>query len=308
MNRKKVLIFGGNGLVGSSSSRVFSEADNYEVFSSTRKDTDLFNFENTKKTISDFNPDIIINCAAKVGGIIANNNLRTEFILENLKININIFEACITNPNITIINLGSSCIYPLNAPNPIKESSFMEGKLEETNSPYAMAKLSAIEMGRSLNKQYGHKVINLMPTNLYGPNDNFDESSSHVIPGLIKRMYDAKLSSDNVFNVWGDGTPLREFLYVDDLSNAIKFVVENEINEDLLNIGFGEEISIKELALKIKKIVNFDGDIQFDTTKPNGNPRKLLDTTLIRNYGWQPEYSLDKGLKLSFNWFTENLS
>ena len=308
MNRKKVLIFGGNGLVGSSSSRVFSEANNYEVFSSTRKDTDLFNFENTKKTISDFNPDIIINCAAKVGGIIANNNLRTEFILENLKININIFEACITNPNITIINLGSSCIYPLNAPNPIKESSFMEGKLEETNSPYAMAKLSAIEMGRSLNKQYGHKVINLMPTNLYGPNDNFDESSSHVIPGLIRRMYDAKLSSNNVFNVWGDGTPLREFLYVDDLSNAIKFVVENEINEDLLNIGFGEEISIKELALKIKKIVNFAGDIQFDTTKPNGNPRKLLDTTLIRNYGWQPEYSLDKGLKLSFNWFTENLS
>ena len=308
MNRKKVLIFGGNGLVGSSSSRVFSESDNYEVFSSTRKDTDLFNFEATQKTINDFNPDVIINCAAKVGGILANNNLRTEFILENLKININIFEACINNPNISIINLGSSCIYPLNAPNPIKESSFMEGKLEETNSPYAMAKLSAIEMGRSLNKQYGHKVINLMPTNLYGPNDNFDESSSHVIPGLIRRMYNAKLESDNVFNVWGDGTPLREFLYVDDLSNAIKFVVENDINEDLLNIGFGEEISIKELALKIKKVVNFAGDIEFDTTKPNGNPRKLLDTTLIRNYGWLPEFSLDKGLKLSFNWFKQNLS
>ena len=308
MNRKKVLIFGGNGLVGSSSSRVFSEDDNYEVFSSTRKDTDLFNFEATQKTINDFNPDVIINCAAKVGGILANNNLRTEFILENLKININIFEACINNPNISIINLGSSCIYPLNAPNPIKESSFMEGKLEETNSPYAMAKLSAIEMGRSLNKQYGHKVINLMPTNLYGPNDNFDESSSHVIPGLIRRMYNAKLESDNVFNVWGDGTPLREFLYVDDLAKAIKFVIENDINEDLLNIGFGEEISIKELALKIKKIVNFTGDIEFDTTKPNGNPRKLLDTTLIRNYGWQPEFSLDKGLELSFNWFTQNLS
>ena len=184
----------------------------------------------------------------------------------------------------------------------------MEGKLEETNSPYAMAKLSAIEMGRSLNKQYGHKVINLMPTNLYGPNDNFDESSSHVIPGLIRRMYNAKLESDNVFNVWGDGTPLREFLYVDDLSNAIKFVIENDINEDLLNIGFGEEISIKELALKIKKIVNFAGDIEFDTTKPNGNPRKLLDTTLIRNYGWLPEFSLDKGIKLSFNWFKRILS
>ena len=308
MNRKKVLIFGGNGLVGSSSSRVFSESGNYEVFSSTRKDTDLFNFKDTQKTINAFNPDIIINCAAKVGGILANNNLRTEFILENLKININIFEACINNPNITIINLGSSCIYPLNAPNPIKESSFMEGKLEETNSPYAMAKLSAIEIGRSLNKQYGHKVLNLMPTNLYGPNDNFDESSSHVIPGLIRRMYSAKLEGASVFNVWGDGTPLREFLYVDDLSNAIKFVIENDINEDLLNIGFGEEISIKELALKIKKIINFTGDIEFDKTKPNGNPRKLLDTTLIRNYGWQPEFSLDKGLELSFNWFTQNLN
>ena len=308
MNRKKVLIFGGNGLVGSSSSRIFSESDNYEVFSSTRKDTDLFNFKDTQKTINAFNPDIIINCAAKVGGILANNNLRTEFILENLKININIFEACINNPNIKIINLGSSCIYPLNAPNPIKESSFMEGKLEETNSPYAMAKLSAIEIGRSLNKQYGHKVLNLMPTNLYGPNDNFDESSSHVIPGLIRRMYSAKLEGASVFNVWGDGTPLREFLYVDDLSNAIKFVIENDINEDLLNIGFGEEISIKELALKIKKIINFTGDIEFDKTKPNGNPRKLLDTTLIRNYGWQPEFSLDKGLELSFNWFTQNLS
>ena len=308
MNRKKVLIFGGNGLVGSSSSRVFSESGNYEVFSSTRNDTDLFSLKDTQKTISAFNPDIIINCAAKVGGILANNNLRTEFILENLKININIFEACINNPNITIINLGSSCIYPLNAPNPIKESSFMEGKLEETNSPYAMAKLSAIEMGRSLNKQYGHKVLNLMPTNLYGPNDNFDESSSHVIPGLIRRMYNAKLEGASIFNVWGDGTPLREFLYVDDLSNAIKFVIENDINEDLLNIGFGEEISIKELALKIKKIINFTGDIEFDKTKPNGNPRKLLDTTLIRNYGWQPEFSLDKGLELSFNWFTQNLS
>ena len=308
MNRKKVLIFGGNGLVGSSSSRVFSEDENYEVFSSTRKDTDLFNFKDTQKTINAFNPDIIINCAAKVGGILANNNLRTEFILENLKININIFEACINNPNISIINLGSSCIYPLNAPNPIKESSFMEGKLEETNSPYAMAKLSGIEIGRSLNKQYGHKVLNLMPTNLYGPNDNFDESSSHVIPGLIRRMYSAKLEGASVFNVWGDGTPLREFLYVDDLSNAIKFVIENDINEDLLNIGFGEEISIKELALKIKKIINFTGDIEFDKTKPNGNPRKLLDTTLIRNYGWQPEFSLDKGLELSFNWFTQNLS
>ncbi len=183
----------------------------------------------------------------------------------------------------------------------------MEGKLEETNSPYAMAKLSAIEMGRSLNKQYGHKVINLMPTNLYGPNDNFDKSSSHVIPGLLRRMYDAKASNDQTFSVWGDGSPLREFLYVDDLSNAIKFIIENNVSDDLLNIGFGEEISIKDLALKIKEIVGFEGNINFDKSKPNGNPRKLLDTSLFKSYGWKPSYSLDDGLKLSFKWFVNNL-
>ncbi len=307
MSKKKILIFGSNGLVGSSCKRVFSDLNNFEVFASSRKDTDLFNYESTQKIISEYSPDYIINCAAKVGGILANNNLRTEFIFENLKININIFESCIKYPNISIINLGSSCIYPLNAPNPIKESSFMEGKLEETNSPYAMAKLSAIEMGRSLKKQYGHKVVNLMPTNLYGPNDNFDESSSHVIPGLIRRMYDSKINKDQNFNVWGDGSPLREFLYVDDLSNAIKFIIENNVENDLLNIGFGEEISIKELAEKIKEIIKFDGDINFDKSKPNGNPRKLLDTSLFKSFGWEPVFSLDEGLKLSFNWFKNNL-
>ncbi len=304
----KVLIFGSNGLVGSSCKRIFSEDNRYHILASTRKDTDLFDLSATQKTISEQNPDVIINAAAKVGGILANNNLRTEFILENLKININIFEACIKNPNIKIINLGSSCIYPLNAPNPIKESSFMEGKLEETNSPYAMAKITAIEIGRSLNKQFGHKVINLMPTNLYGPNDNFDETSSHVIPGLIRRMYDSSKNNYPKFSVWGDGSPLREFLYVDDLSLAIKFILENEIDNDLINIGYGEEISIKDLAIKIKKIIGYDGEIEFDSTKPNGNPRKLLDTSLIKNYGWKPKYELDKGLELSFNWYRENLN
>ena len=304
----KILVAGAKGMVGSAIVRRLEREGYTDICCAHRDEVNFTSQMQTNYFFKHNEFDYVFVAAAKVGGILANNNLRTEFILENLKININIFEACISNPDITIINLGSSCIYPLNAPNPIKESSFMEGKLEETNSPYAMAKLSAIEMGRSLNKQYGHRVINLMPTNLYGPNDNFDENSSHVIPGLIRRMYNAKLESDNVFSVWGDGTPLREFLYVDDLSNAIKFVIENDINEDLLNIGFGEEISIKELALKIKKIVNFAGDIEFDTTKPNGNPRKLLDTTLIRNYGWQPEFSLDKGLKLSFNWFKQNLS
>ncbi len=307
MSVKKVLIFGSKGLVGSSCKRIFLESGNYDVFASTRDDTNLFDYASTKNLIDEYSPDFIINCAAKVGGILANNNQRTEFILENLKININIFESCIKNPDITIINLGSSCIYPLNAPNPIKESSFMEGKLEETNSPYAMAKLSAIEIGRSLSKQYGHKVVNLMPTNLYGPNDNFDENSSHVIPGLIRRMYNAKVQSSKNFSVWGDGSPLREFLYVDDLSRAIKFILENNIEDDLINVGFGEEISIKDLAYKISDVVSYEGDLNFDKTKPNGNPRKLLDTSLFRSYGWKPSYSLDEGLKISFNWFLENL-
>ena len=306
MNSKKVLIFGSNGLVGSSCFRIFSNDNNYEIFASTRKDTNLFALEETKKTIKKVSPDIIINAAARVGGIVANNTLRTEFILENLKINVNIFEACIDNPEIKIINLGSSCIYPLNASNPIKESSFMEGKLEETNSPYAMAKLTAIEIGRSLNIQFGHNVINLMPTNLYGPNDNFDETSSHVIPGLIRRMDDAKNNSESIFKVWGDGSPLREFLYVDDLASAIKFVIENDISHDLINIGFGEEISIKDLAYKIKDVVGFRGNINFDNTKPNGNPRKLLDTSIIKSYGWNPKYNLDEGLELSYRWYKSN--
>ena len=306
MNSKKVLIFGSNGLVGSSCFRIFSNDNNYEIFASTRKDTNLFALEETKKTIKKVSPDIIINAAAKVGGIVANNTLRTEFILENLKINVNIYEACIDNPEIKIINLGSSCIYPLNASNPIKESSFMEGKLEETNSPYAMAKLTAIEIGRSLNIQFGHNVINLMPTNLYGPNDNFDETSSHVIPGLIRRMDDAKNNSESIFKVWGDGSPLREFLYVDDLASAIKFVIENDISHDLINIGFGEEISIKDLAYKIKDVVGFRGNINFDNTKPNGNPRKLLDTSIIKSYGWNPKYNLDEGLELSYRWYKSN--
>ena len=308
MKQKKILIFGSNGLVGSSCNRIFSSSDQYNVFAATRREADLFDFNSTQKLITDFEPDCIINCAAKVGGILANNSFRTEFIIENLKININIFESCIINPNIKIINLGSSCIYPLNAPNPIKESSFMEGKLEETNSPYAMAKLSAIEMGRSLRKQYGHEVINLMPTNLYGPNDNFDKNSSHVIPGLLRRMHDSKLNNEKKFDVWGDGSPLREFLYVDDLSYAIKFIIENNVKDDLINIGFGEEISIKDLAYKIKKIVQFNGEIDFDTSKPNGNPKKLLDTTLFKSYGWEPLYSLDEGLKNSYKWYLENLS
>ena len=307
MDQKNILIFGVNGLVGSSCLRVLSVEENFNITPSNRKDTDLFSYSETKKTIENINPDIIINAAAKVGGILANNTQRTEFILENLKININILESCIDRPQTKIINLGSSCIYPLNAPNPIKESSFMEGKLEETNSPYAMAKITAIEIGNSLRKQFGHSIVNLMPTNLYGPNDNFSKETSHVIPGLIRRMHESKLKNTPEFQVWGDGSPLREFLYVDDLSLAIKFIIKNNIKNELINVGFGEEISIKDLAIKLKDVINYQGDIIFDTSKPNGNPRKLLDNTVMQNLGWNPKFKLDEGLAKTYKWYLSNL-
>lgn len=305
----KILIFGSNGLVGNSLRRVFSKNSNFkEIYYSSRKDTNLFSIDETSYRISSFQPDIVINAAAKVGGIHANNTERSKFLIDNIKINVNILESCIPFNNIKIINLGSSCIYPLNATNPIAEDSFMTGRLEPTNSPYAMAKLTAIELGNSLKLEHGHKVVNLMPTNLYGPNDNFSKESSHVIPGLIRRMVDAKNNSINKFQIWGTGEPLREFLYVDDLAKSIEFVIENEIEENLINIGSGEEISILDLAKKIKSVVNFSGELIFDSSKPDGNPRKLLDSSLINSYGWTPTMSLDLGLKMSYQWFIENMN
>jgi len=304
----KVLVLGSNGLVGSSIVKIFNnEPAIKQVIGSNRNDTDLFNFKETQDLIESTKPNIIINAAAKVGGIKANNEMRVDFILENLKININFLEACIPYPEIKIINLGSSCIYPLATPNPIKEESFMTGKLEVTNSPYAMAKLTAVEMGRSLNTQYGHKVLNLMPTNLFGPNDRFTENESHVIPGLILKMHNAKLSKQEYFEVWGTGKPLREFMFVDDLSKAILFLIKNEYSEkDLINIGTGDEISIYELAEKVKNVVEYKGELKFDDTKPDGIPRKLLDSSLISNLGWSPETNLSEGLKITYDWFTKN--
>ena len=292
--------------MGSSLSKHLVNNNNLEVIRSSREDTNLFDYKSTKKLISESSPDIIVNAAAKVGGIYANNTKRTEFLLENLKININILESCIDQPSIKIINLGSSCIYPLYAKNPINEDEYMNGALEPTNSPYAMAKLTSIELGRSLKIQYGHKIVNLMPTNLYGPNDNFSKENSHVIPGLISRMHDAKINNKEVFKIWGTGKPLREFLFVNDLSDAINFIITNDIENDLINIGSGEEISINDLATKISKTLNFSGELMFDDSKPDGNPRKLLDSTLINSLGWKSRTSLDEGLNQTYEWFINN--
>jgi len=303
----KILVLGSQGMVGSSVSRILKKNKDINLFESSRNDTDLFSLSQTKKLFTTFKPDIVINAAAKVGGILANDLQRTEFILNNLKININIIESITEYPETKLINLGSSCIYPLGADVPISESTLMTGKLEPTNSPYAMAKLAAIEMGDAISKQYGHKVLDLMPTNLYGPNDNFSENESHVIPGLISRMHKAKEENKEKFEVWGTGRPLREFLFIDDLASAIEFIIINNIDPGLYNIGSNEEVTIKALVESIKNVIQFPGEIVFDETKPDGNPRKLLDSTKFTNHGWKPSISLSTGLKITYDWFLENI-
>lgn len=296
-------------MVGSSLVRVLSKSKKInEVFPSNRADTNLFSLSETTQTITEIKPNLIINAAAKVGGILANNTYRTEFILENLKININILESIIKFPEIRLINLGSSCIYPLDASVPINEKSLMGGKLEPTNSPYAMAKITAIEMGNALKQQFGHEILNLMPTNLYGPFDNFDPENSHVIPGMMQRFYNATKQKNNKITIWGSGKPLREFLYVDDLADSVEFLIDKKWDEELLNIGSGEEVSIKELAELMKNITGFSGELIFDTSKPDGNPRKLLDIDKINKMGWKSSTDLRTGLKKTYDWYLKSTS
>ena len=305
----KILVFGSNGLVGSSTVKLLKDKNIYkQIIGSNRKDTNLFDFNSTYKTISEERPDVIINAAARVGGIVANNTNRFEFIVENLKINLNILESIKDFKKIRLINLGSSCIYPLNASNPIKEEYIMSGKLEPTNSPYAMAKLTAIEIGNSMKQQFGMNITNLMPTNLYGPNDNFSETESHVIPGLIRRMHNSKINNIGEFKIWGTGEPKREFLYAEDLAEAINFVISNEISEELLNVGSNEEVTIKQLAEIISHNMQYEGSLTFDTTKPDGNPRKLLDSTKIFELGWKPKIKLEEGIEKTYKWFLENIA
>jgi len=303
----RILILGGTGLVGSSLIRIMSKIDLFEIHSPNRSELDLFNFSDVQKYILNIQPNYIINAAARVGGILANNTYRADFILENLKININVLESIIFDNKINVINLGSSCIYPLNAPNPIKEEYFMTGELEKTNSPYAMAKISAIELGRSLKDQYGHNIVNLMPTNLYGPNDNFSDKDSHVIPGLMSRLHKIKTNQTKNFEVWGTGKPLREFLFVDDLADAILYIIQNNIKEDLINIGSNEEVSIKQLVEKLVNTIGYEGEIIFNSDYPDGNPRKLLDSSKINSLGWKPKVGLDEGLKKTYEWYQKEI-
>ena len=304
-----ILIFGSNGLVGSSLVRKFQlQHKEINLITSTRNDTDLFSLDQTKKKINDSKPDIVIIAAAKVGGIYANNTQRFNFIIDNLKISMNIFESLVEYNDTKIINIGSSCIYPLSADNPINENSLMSGKLEPTNSPYSMAKLSSLEISKTMRDQFGHKILNLMPTNLYGPNDKFEEFNSHVIPGLIFKMHRAKINKSKEVEIWGSGKPLREFMHVDDLSSAIEFLIRNEISNDILNVGSNEVVSIKELSKLIQKVIGFKGNLVFNQEYPDGNPKKLLDSTQINNLGWKSNISLEDGISNTYSWYVDNLS
>ena len=304
-----ILIFGSNGLVGSSLVRKFQlQHKEINLITSTRNDTDLFSLEQTKKKINDSKPDIVIIAAAKVGGIYANNTQRFNFIIDNLKISMNVFESLVEYNDTKIINIGSSCIYPLSADNPINENSLMSGKLEPTNSPYSMAKLTSLEISKTMRDQFGHKILNLMPTNLYGPNDKFEEFNSHVIPGLIFKMHRAKINKSKEVEIWGSGKPLREFMHVDDLSSAIEFLIRNDISNDILNVGSNEVVSIKELSKLIQKVIGFKGNLVFNQEYPDGNPKKLLDSTQINNLGWKSSISLEDGISNTYSWYVDNLS
>jgi len=303
----KVLVFGSNGLVGKAIVKHIRLQKNLNIIESTRQDTDLFSLTQTRNKINTEKPDVVIVAAAKVGGIYANNTQRFKFILDNLKISTNIFEAVSEDSRIKVINIGSSCIYPLGVENPIKEESLMTGKLEPTNSPYSMAKLTAVELGKSLKEEKGHNVINLMPTNLYGPNDHFEEMNSHVIPGLIYKMHQAVKNNHKEVEIWGSGKPLREFMHVDDLADAIVFLLNKKFDYEVLNIGTGEEVSIKELAEEIKEVCNFKGKLKFNSNLPDGNPRKLLDSTKLTSKGWKPSIALKDGLKSTYEWYIKNI-
>jgi GDP-L-fucose synthase len=293
----KIFIAGHRGMVGSGLERKLRKEGFNNIVTRTSSELDLRNQQAVNDFFKKENPAYVILAAAKVGGIHANNTYRAEFIYDNLMIETNIIHAAYLNKVTKLLFLGSSCIYPKMAPQPLKEEYLLSGYLEYTNQPYAIAKIAGIEMCDSYRAQYGCNFISAMPTNLYGTNDNYHPENSHVLPALIRRIVLAKKNNEPKVTIWGTGTPRREFLHVDDLADACYFLLQNYNEHGLVNIGCGKDISIKELAEMIAAEVGFDGVLEFDTTKPDGAPRKLMDTTKINNLGWDPKINLDEGIK-----------
>jgi GDP-L-fucose synthase len=311
----KIYIAGHNGLVGSAIKRNLEKQGFENLVYKTRKELDLMNERAVRNFFEKEKPEYVFLAAAKVGGIVANRDYPADFIYQNLQIQNNVIHSSYLTGVRKLLFLGSSCIYPKFAPQPMKEEHLLTGELERTNEPYAIAKIAGIKMCQSYNRQYGTNFIACMPTNLYGPNDNFDLESSHVLPAMIRKFHEAKENKSKKVVLWGTGSPKREFLYVDDMANACIFLMEkynpdkeaNEKGEIFLNIGTGEDLSIKELANIVKKVVGYRGEIVYDTSKPDGAPRKLLDVSKINDLGWKYRIDLEVGIKETYEWYKNNL-
>ena len=295
----KIYIVGHMGLVGSSLVRKFRKEGFTNILGETSKDLDLRDQSAVNKYFNEFKPEYVIHAAGKVGGINANNTYRAEFIYDNIMMEVNVIHAAHIHKVKKLLFLGSSCIYPKMAPQPIKEEYLNTGYLEPTNQPYAIAKIAGIEMCESYRTQYGCNFISAMPTNLYGTNDNYHPENSHVLPALIRRIILAKKENDPSVVIWGTGTTRREFMHVDDLADACFFLLQNYNEAGHINIGWGSDVSIKDLAILISSEVGYTGTLEFDTTKPDGTPRKLLDTSKINKLGWRPSITLEDGIRLT---------
>jgi len=300
-----ILVAGGTGLAGSAIVRELEKV-NKKVIGISSKDVDLLDRAKTFSFIKDLKPTLIIDAAAKVGGVGSNNAYPVEFLSQNLQIQSNLMDAAHEAKVEKFVFLGSSCIYPRNCAQPIKEDYLLTGELEQTNSAYAVAKIAGIELIKSYRKEYGHAWISVMPTNLYGPNDNFDLENSHVLPALIRKFVEAKRNYSPEVVLWGSGTPLREFLHVDDLAKAILICLEKYDDSQQINIGSGDEISIKDLGQKIANLTGFTGKVVWDANRPDGTPRKVLDSTKINKLGWKRAITLDQGIASTVKWYKEN--
>jgi GDP-L-fucose synthase len=302
----KIYVAGHTGLVGSAIVRNLQSKGYTNIITRTHKELDLTNQEAVRNFFEEERPEYVFLAAAKVGGIRANSTYPADFIYENLMIECNVIKAAHDYKVKKLLFLGSSCIYPKMAPQPIKEEYLLSGYLEPTNEAYAIAKIAGLKMCQYFKRQYGDNFISCMPTNVYGPNDNFDLENSHVIPALIRKFHEAKIENKPYVEIWGTGTPRREFLYVDDLADACVFLMENYDGEETVNVGTGKDVTIRELAEIISKVVGYKGELKFDTSKPDGTPRKLLDVSKLNELGWKYKVELVDGIKKTYEWFLEN--
>lgn len=304
----KIYIAGHKGMVGSAIWRTLTSKGYTNLVGRSSKQLDLRNQSAVQDFIAKEKPDVIIDAAARVGGILANNNYPFTFLMENLQIQNNLIDSALQSGVEKFIFLGSSCIYPKLAPQPLKEEYLLTGELEPTNEWYAIAKITGVKACQSIRKQFGKDYVSLMPTNLYGTHDNFDLNTSHVLPAMLRKFHEAAANNHAPVTLWGSGTPMREFLFVDDMAAAVVFALENKLPHYLYNVGTGEDLTIKELAETIQKITGHQGDIIWDATKPDGTPRKLMDVSKMHALGWKHQVELEEGIQKTYDWFVENVN